>query len=424
MRFSGPLRRRALSLASVVAWVAFAPVAIASEKVPDEIKLAPRGFGWVLQDAKGMSLYTTVKDQTPGKSTCEGPCAQQWPPLLAGENARAEGDWSLVARSDGKKQWAFRNQPLYLYSGDVSPGDSYGDGIDGEWNVATKYVDRPASVDVARSIYGHVFIDARSGTALYKYVKDGKNRSACTGECMRDWIPYKAPAMAVPRGDWTIVDRNDGIRQWAYKGTPLYRYAGDLAPGDIRGHEAKGKQWLAYVLEPLPPLPDWVTVQASDAGLILADSRGRTLYGRTLARVRNQNLGQAPNRGNANANASSRPYDLSGGGPAPSDSVLGKATPKAGPKEGPIDRMRRTTFCVECPRSWWEPVFATENDKPIGNWSIVKRADGRLQWAFKGEPLYTHGRDTWPGALNGVRSGDRSWHALMRSGLPMQGTGN
>ena len=166
-----------------------------------------------------------------------------------------------------------------------------------------------------------------------------------------------------------------------------------------------------------PPLPSWVTVQASDAGLILADSQARTLYGRTQARIRNAALGDtAP---------SSRPYDISGRpydptGTAPRDERAGSArTAQKG-----MSAVRRTTGCVECPRSYWEPVFAKPNDKPSGNWSIVTRADKKLQWAFKGEPLYTHGRDTWAGALNGVRSGDRSWHALMRSGLAMQGTGN
>lgn len=415
MNFSGSIRRT-LTCAGALALAGLATIATASDAAPAGIRLEPRGFGWVMTDEKGMSLYTTVKDQTPGKSACEGPCAQQWPPVLAAANARAEGDWSLVTRADGAKQLAFRNQPLYRYARDLAAGDSYGDDVDGEWSIATKYVDRPTNVAVARTTLGHVFVDARSGTALYKHTKDSENRSVCTGTCTREWMPLKAPAMAVARDAWTIVQRTDGIRQWAYKGTPLYRYAGDLAPGDTRGHEASRKQWVAYVLEPLPALPAWVTVQASDAGLILADSKGRTLYGRMQSRIRNPNLGDAP---------TSRPYDISGRpydptGSAPRDERAGSGrTSQKGMRSA-----SRTTGCVECPRSYWEPVFATATDKPSGNWSIVKRDDGKLQWAFKGEPLYTHGRDKWAGALNGVRSGDRSWHALMRSGLAMQGTGN
>ena len=416
MSFSRSIRRT-LACAGIVSLAAFATAAFAADDAPAGIRLESRGFGWVMTDEKGMSLYTTVKDQTPGKSACEGPCAQQWPPVLAPANASEGGDWSLVVRGDGAKQWAFRQQPLYRYARDLAPGDSYGDDVDGEWNIATKYVDRPTNVAVARTALGHVFVDARTGTALYKHTKDGENRSVCTGTCTREWIPLQAPAMAVARDAWSIVQRGDGIRQWAYRGTPLYRYAGDLAIGDTRGHEAGGKKWLAYVLEPLPPLPSWVTVQASDAGLILADAQGRTLYGRTQARIRNPNLGDAPTA--RPYDISGRPYDPTGSAPRDAERVGSARSPQKG-----MSRASRTTGCVECPRSYWEPVFAQESDKASGNWSIVKREDGKLQWAFKGEPLYTNGRDTWPGALNGVRSGDRSWHALMRSGLAMQGTGN
>jgi len=388
---------RMTSCIGVLALLAAAGGVGASETVPAELQRKQSGYGWTMTDVKNMSLYTTVRDQTPGKSACEGPCAQQWPALIAPANAKASGDWSLVTRADGSKQWAFRNQPLYRFSRDLSPGDSYGDGVDGEWTIAAKYVATPSSVAVARSTLGHIFVDSRTGTALYKFTKDKKNESACTGACTRDWTPFKAPTMAVAPVDWSVMQRADGIRQWAYKGTPLYRYNGDQAAGDARGHGIQSERWLAYVLESVPALPSWVTVQGSDAGLILADSQGRTLYGRTQSRIR-------------------------GGAPAPAD-IHAAAIRSERPGYEVIGGAR-TTDCTECARSYWKPVLAAQQDKPSGNWSIVKRDDGKLQWAFKGEPLYTHERDTWPGALNGVRSGDRSWHALMRSGLAMQGTGN
>lgn len=388
--------RRVSWSAGVFALLAAVSASMAAEGVPAELRLKERGFGWVMTDTKGMSLYTTVKDQTPGKSACEGPCAQQWPAVLAAADATANGDWALVTRANGSKQWAFRNQPLYRFARDLSPGDSYGDGVDGEWNIATRYVASPASVAVARTALGHVFVDANTGTALYRFTKDKPNQSACTASCMRDWTPFKAPAMAVPPADWSVLQRGDGIRQWLFKGTPLYRYNGDRESGDTRGHGAQEEKWLAYVLDPLPSLPSWVTVQGSDAGLILADSQNRTLYGRTQSRIRG---GAATADIHAAAIRAERPgYE-----------VIGEA---------------RTTDCIECARSYWKPVLAKPEDKSSGNWSIVKRDDGKLQWAFKGEPLYTHERDKWRGALNGIRSGDRSWHALMRSGLAMQGTGN
>lgn len=390
-------RTRMTWAAGALALIAGVAAARASDSVPAQLQLKQRGFGWVMVDPKGMSLYTTVKDQTKGKSDCEGPCAQQWPALLAPADAQASGDWTLVSRANGAKQWAFRDQPLYRFARDLSAGDSYGDGVDGEWTIATKYVATPSSVAVSRTTLGHVFVDARTGTALYKFTKDKQNQSACLGACTREWSPFKAPALAVPPPDWSVLQRGDGIRQWVYRGTPLYRYGGDLTSGDTRGHGAQDEKWLAYVLDPLPPLPGWVTVQGSDAGLILADSQGRTLYGRTQSRIR-------------------------GGAPAPAD--IHAAAIRAERPGYEVIGAARTTDCIECARSYWQPVLAKPNDEPSGNWSIVKRDDGRLHWAFKGEPLYTHERDSWRGALNGVRSGDRSWHALMRSGLAMQGTGN
>jgi predicted lipoprotein with Yx(FWY)xxD motif len=41
----------------------------------------------------------------------------------------------------------------------------------------------------------------------------------------------------------------------------------------------------------------------------------------------------------------------------------------------------------------WPIVRAEKNDKPVGLWTIVKRDDGRLQWAYKNSPVYTYFED-------------------------------
>jgi predicted lipoprotein with Yx(FWY)xxD motif len=41
----------------------------------------------------------------------------------------------------------------------------------------------------------------------------------------------------------------------------------------------------------------------------------------------------------------------------------------------------------------WPIVAAEKNDKPMGLWTIVKRDDGRLQWAYKSNPDYTYFED-------------------------------
>src|SRR5689334_19296437 len=49
----------------------------------------------VLVGANGMTLYTFDKDAAgSGKSVCNGPCAANWPPLMAAADAKASGDWS------------------------------------------------------------------------------------------------------------------------------------------------------------------------------------------------------------------------------------------------------------------------------------------------------------------------------------------
>lgn len=89
----------------------------------------------ILVNEKGMTLYTFDKD-TAGVSNCYDQCATNWPPLLAAADAKAEGDWSLVERKDGAKQWAYDGKPLYLWVKDTKPGDTTGDGVNSVWHTA------------------------------------------------------------------------------------------------------------------------------------------------------------------------------------------------------------------------------------------------------------------------------------------------
>lgn len=85
----------------------------------------------------GMTLYTFENDPAgAGKSACNGPCAQNWPPLQATETSRASGDYTIVSRDDGTRQWAYKGRPLYYWAKDEKPGDTTGDGVKGVWHVA------------------------------------------------------------------------------------------------------------------------------------------------------------------------------------------------------------------------------------------------------------------------------------------------
>lgn len=94
---------------------------------------SPQGV-WV--DAKGMTLYTFAKDSG-GKSACNGPCAANWPPLTAEAGAKSHGEWTVITRDDGSRQWAHAGKPLYTWVKDTKPGDMTGDGmLNGAWRVA------------------------------------------------------------------------------------------------------------------------------------------------------------------------------------------------------------------------------------------------------------------------------------------------
>ena len=85
----------------------------------------------------GMTLYTFDRDAAgSGKSVCNGPCATNWPPLAAGAGAAASGDWTVVTRDDGARQWAYKGKPVYYWVKDAKPGDRTGDGFNNMWRVA------------------------------------------------------------------------------------------------------------------------------------------------------------------------------------------------------------------------------------------------------------------------------------------------
>lgn len=84
----------------------------------------------------GMTLYTFDKDTAgSGKSVCVDKCAVNWPPLMADMGASASGDWSVIARTDGSKQWAYKGWPLYYWVKDQKPGDMTGDNVGKVWHI-------------------------------------------------------------------------------------------------------------------------------------------------------------------------------------------------------------------------------------------------------------------------------------------------
>jgi predicted lipoprotein with Yx(FWY)xxD motif len=116
--------------AAVVALGSGVALAQAPAKAGDSAK------GKTLVDAKGMTLYIYDRDTAAGKSSCNGNCATNWPPLMAAADAKADGAWTVITRDDGGKQWAYKGKPLYFWKDDKKAGDADGDGRNNVWHIA------------------------------------------------------------------------------------------------------------------------------------------------------------------------------------------------------------------------------------------------------------------------------------------------
>jgi len=119
---------------------------------------------------------------------------------------------------------------------------------------ATQSGGHTATVVAAKSALGRILVDGK-GRTLYLFEKDGRGRSACTGACATYWPPLLVRGQAhagrgVKQSLLRVVRRSDGGRQATYAGHPLYRYVGDVRPGQTvgQGSQTFGARW--YVVSP------------------------------------------------------------------------------------------------------------------------------------------------------------------------------
>jgi predicted lipoprotein with Yx(FWY)xxD motif len=81
---------------------------------------------------------------------------------------------------------------------------------------------------------------SKEGKTLYTFDKDVAGKSNCNGGCAAAWPPFAVANPALAGGDFSIVKRDDGASQWAFKGKPLYFFAGDAKAGDVNGDNQGG----------------------------------------------------------------------------------------------------------------------------------------------------------------------------------------
>ncbi len=97
----------------------------------------------------------------------------------------------------------------------------------------------------SRAFNGQTYMMYQTHMSLYFTTADAPLTSTCDGECAAMW-----PAATLPEGsdlgeNYSLFQRPDGTWQIAYKGQPLYLYAGDGKPGDINGDGVGGVWHLA-----------------------------------------------------------------------------------------------------------------------------------------------------------------------------------
>src|SRR5207249_1411507 len=89
----------------------------------------------------------------------------------------------------------------------------------------------------------------------------------------------RAPQIARAVGDFSVVVRNDGVTQIAYKGRALYTFDGDLSPGDANGIGVDKRFQPANVARYFAPVN--ASVQATrKLGIVWSTAEGKTLYKR------------------------------------------------------------------------------------------------------------------------------------------------
>jgi predicted lipoprotein with Yx(FWY)xxD motif len=333
-----------------------------------------------LGDGAGNPLYTFDADKA-NVSSCYNECAVEFPPFVAAADAQAEGDFTILSRKDGVRQWAYQGKPLHRYSGKDPVGEPIGQRFQLRedptwsdpassvhspkqgWRRATftpeKTMLMPPDVQITGLALASGFAFSQTSTKMTVYA------AAPSKKLSIEWNPLRASALAMPVGDFTIVKNPDGSRQWSYRGELLYTFAGDYAPAEAEGLLADKEVHVALAYKNFQP--ENVTVGQYLHGPLLTTANGQSLY-------------------------TNMRYKLSYGG-TESRATYGVSYYDA--------KVLGSMGCQgECLQTW-QPLAAPANAQSRGYWEVHTRADGAKQWSFKGSPLYTYVGDTKPGDNNG-----------------------
>jgi predicted lipoprotein with Yx(FWY)xxD motif len=260
------------SVSPATAAPATAPVTTAAPaSTGPVVKSGESELGDILTSTDGLTLYGFTND-VDAISACYGTCADAWPPVIVPVDFEVgpgldEGIFATTVREDGTLQLVAGRFPLYEFAGDAAPGDLKGQRSGGVWftvDVDGLLIegDAPAQdaaaaddpyaapaapatlVEPAEVSLGEVLVDGE-GLTLYGFTNDGEGMPTCNDACADAWPPLLLEGETLPDpAVFSVVTRDDGTFQLKAGKWPLYRFAGDAAPGDANG-QGSGGVWFA-----------------------------------------------------------------------------------------------------------------------------------------------------------------------------------
>ncbi len=215
------------------------------------------------------------------------------------------------------------------------------------------------TVKVATAPNGKEYLTDSNGMTLYYFTKDVSGSSVCTGGCSNAWPAFSAGTVSAPASvdasAFGTITRDDGTPQTTYNGWPLYYFAGDKAPGDMKGEDFRHVWYMVTV-------PSYTVMVATSPklGNYLTDADGMSLYYFTK------------------------------------------------------DSANKSVCEGNCAKVW-PPFHASDIVAPAGvnpsDFGTITRPDGSLQSTYKGYPLYYWIKDKVRGDTTGQDVG-HVWFVL------------
>jgi predicted lipoprotein with Yx(FWY)xxD motif len=92
-------------------------------------------------------------------------------------------------------------------------------------------------VSAAQPVVKGGVLTTPKGLTLYVFDNDvpGAGKSVCNAPCTNIFLPYRVEPGKAAKNEASVITRDDGAQQWAWKGRPLYIFYDDKKPGDKLG---------------------------------------------------------------------------------------------------------------------------------------------------------------------------------------------